>query len=225
METRPHEHIVKSFDAELARLTAEIAAMGRDAGAQLAAAFAALEQGDTAAARRVIEGDDRLDDSERRISQDVVRLLALRQPMAGDLREVLAALRVAADIERIGDHAVNIARRVLDLAAAAPQPPVAGLAAMAAAAAAMVEDVLRAWEQRDESLARAVWQRDSALDSQYSGLVRELLTWMMEDPRCITAGTHLLAVARNLERVGDYATNIAENVVFAVDFGELKAGR
>lgn len=225
MDPRPHEHIVRSFDAELARLTAEIAAMGRDAGAQLAAAFAALEQGDTVAARAVIEHDDRIDDRERGISQDVVRLLALRQPMASDLREVLAALRIASDIERIGDHAVNVARRVLDLAGTAPRPPVAGLAAMAAAAAAMVEDVLRAWEQRDEALARAVWQRDSALDTQYSGLVRELLTWMMEDPRWITAGTHLLGVARNLERIGDYATNIAESVWFAVGRGDLKAGR
>jgi len=216
MENRLHEHIVKSFDAELERLTVEIAAMGREAGAQLAAAFAALEQGDVDAARRVIDGDDRIDDLERAISQDVVRLLALRQPMARDLREVLAALRVASDIERIGDHAVNIARRVLDLDAAGALPPVAGLSAMASAAAALVEDVLQAWERRDEALARAVWQRDSALDTQYSGLFRELLTWMMESPRYITAGTHLLAVARNLERVGDYATNIAENVWFAV---------
>jgi phosphate transport system protein len=219
MNTESHEHIVRSYDDELTRLTGEIVDMGERAVAQLAAAMDALHRRDSAAARQVVENDDTLDEQERRISQDVLRLLALRQPMARDLREVLAALRIASDIERIGDYAENVARRSMSLNLAAPVPLAAGLSALAELATGMVREVLRAYGDRDAESAREVWKRDDRLDSQYTRLFRELLTCMTDDPRSITACTHLLFIAKNIERIGDHVTNIAEEVWFAVEGG------
>lgn len=214
MNTLPHDHIVKSYDAELARLTGELAAMGELAAAQLEAAMDALTSRDDDAAQRVIDRDDALDAREQESSHGGLRLLALRQPIARDLREILAALRIAADIERIGDYAANVAKRSLVLNESAPVPLAGGLAALSQLAAELMRGVLRAYRARDPELTHAVWRRDAELDALYTGLFRELLTFMIEDPRSITACTHLLFIAKNIERIGDHATNIAENVWF-----------
>ena len=212
-----HDHIVKSYDTEIARLAGEIAAMGELAVAQIEAAMDALARRDSDAAQRVADNDDVLDAREREIDHGVLRLLALRQPIARDLREILAALRIASDIERIGDYAENVARRSMALNQCAPVPLASGLTALAALAAEMVREVLRAYLARDARAARAVWERDAELDTLYTALFRELLTCMMEDPRSITACTHLLFIAKNLERIGDHATNLAEEVWFVVE--------
>ncbi|HEY9110748.1 MAG TPA: phosphate signaling complex protein PhoU [Rhodanobacteraceae bacterium] len=214
MPTPTHDHIVKSYDTELARLTGELVTMGATATAQLDAAMDALDRRDSRAAQRVVDNDDVLDEQEYRISQDVLRLLALRQPMARDLREVLAALRIASDIERIGDYAANVAKRSMTLNLSAPVPLATGLPALAEVAGEMVHEVLGAYRSRDAESAHRVWERDAELDTLYTGLFRELLTYMMEDPHSITACTHLLFIAKNIERIGDHATNIAENIWF-----------
>lgn len=220
--TQCHDHIVKSFDTELVRLTGEIVAMGELSVAQLDNAIDALGKRDSRAAQRIVDNDDALDSQERRISDDVLRLLALRQPMARDLREILAALRIASDIERIGDYAANIARRSMTLNLSAPVPLVAGLPALVKVAGDMLRAVLDAYRHRDDAAARVVWERDSELDALYNGLFRELLTHMVENPRSITASSHLLFIAKNIERIGDHATNISENIWFVVRGSLLK---
>ena len=210
------EHIIKSYDSELARLTGEIVRMGELSVTQLESAIDVVERRDERAAQRVVANDDAIDQLEQEISHDVVRLLALRAPMAGDLRNVFAALRIAADIERIGDYAANVAKRSIPLSMAAPIHPTSGLAHLAELAAAEVREVLRAYRDRDAERAYQVWKDDVELDDAYTGYFRQLLTYMMEDPRNITPCTHLLFMAKNLERIGDHATNIAENVYFLV---------
>jgi phosphate transport system protein len=216
MTAPTHDHLVKSYDEEMSRLTGEIAAMGELAAKQLEAAMDALGKRDSKAAQRVADNDDEIDNRERQISNDVLRLLALRPPMARDLREVLAALRIASDIERIGDYATNVARRSMTLNLSAPVPLVGSLAPMARMACRLVRDAMRAYGAQDAELAYSVWERDADLDALYTTLFRELLTYMMEDPRSITACTHLLFIAKNIERIGDHATNIAENIWFVV---------
>lgn len=216
MNSDRRDHVVKSFDADLARLNQDVAGMGDLAARQLDDALAALGRGDAAAAGRVIDGDDALDAQERRVNEAVLRLLALRQPMARDLRAVLAALRLANDIERIGDHAVNVARRAASAAAVTAGLPTAGLLSMGRLAHQMLCDAVQAYRLRDAAAAHEVWQRDDELDALYLTLFRELLTYMMEDPRTITRCTELLFVAKDLERIGDYTTNVAEDVWFIV---------
>jgi phosphate transport system protein len=211
-----HDHIVRSYDDELKRLTGEIQRMGELALDQLEAAIGAVMQRDSDAAARVVHGDERIDAIEQEVSQDVVRLLALRQPMARDLREVFVALRIASDIERIGDYAANVAKRSMILNQSAPVRLAGALPRLARLAAALLRDVLAAYRDGDDGRALAAWARDEELDEQYTGLFRELLTYMMEDPRNITPCTHLLFMAKNVERIGDHATNIAENVHFLV---------
>jgi phosphate transport system protein len=210
------EHIIKSYDEELTRLTGEIVRMGELSVSQLGAAIDVVERRDERAAQRVVGNDDAIDLLEQEISHDVVRLLALRAPMAGDLRNVFAALRIAADIERIGDYAANVAKRSIPLSMVAPVAPVGGLGILAELAAAVVREVLLAYRDRDAERAYQVWKDDVFLDEAYTGYFRQLLTYMMEDPRNITPCTHLLFMAKNIERIGDHATNIAENVWFQV---------
>jgi phosphate transport system protein len=210
------EHIVKSYDDELKRLTGEIQRMGEIALAQLDAAIDAVMERDSETAMKVVQGDGSIDALEHEVSHDVVRLLALRQPMARDLREILAALRIAADIERIGDYAANVAKRSIILNQSAPVQLTYVLPRLARIAEGLVRDVLGAYRDNDADRALAAWARDEELDEQHTGLFRELLTYMMEDPRNITPCTHLLFMAKNLERIGDHATNIAENVYFLV---------
>jgi phosphate transport system protein len=210
------EHIIKSYDDELTRLTGEIVRMGELSVSQLEAAIDVVERRDERAAQHVVINDDAIDQLEQDISHDVVRLLALRAPMAGDLRNVFAALRIAADIERIGDYAANVAKRSIPLSMVAPVAPVGGLGLLAELAAAEVREVLQAYRDRDAERAYQVWKDDVVLDEAYTGYFRQLLTYMMEDPRNITPCTHLLFMAKNIERIGDHATNIAENVWFQV---------
>ncbi len=210
------DHIIKSYDSELTRLTGEIVRMGELAATQLEAAIDVLERRDERAARRVVGNDEAIDQLEHDISHDVIRLLALRAPMAGDLRNVYAALRIASDIERIGDYAANVAKRSIPLSMVAPVAPVGGLSHLAKLAAGEVREVLLAYRDRDTEAAYKVWKNDVVLDEAYTGYFRQLLTYMMEDPRNITPCTHLLFMAKNIERIGDHATNIAENVWFQV---------
>ena len=210
------EHIVKSFDNELQRLTQEIGRMGEIATSQLDAAVDVLMRRDSKAAQRVVANDEAIDALEREVSHDVLRLLALRQPMARDLREVYATLRISSDIERIGDYAANVAKRSMVLNQNAPVTPVQGLPLLARLANELVREAVAAYLGRDADRALAVRERDVELDAQYTELFRALLTYMAEDPKQITACTHLLFMAKNIERIGDHATNIAENVWFLV---------
>ena len=213
MNSTPHEHIVKSYDEDQRRIVEDVVRMGQAAVAQLEAALDVVERRDDSAARRIVANDESIDESERRISHDVM-LLALRGPMARDLREILAGLRIPADLERIGDYAANVAKRSIALNTSPPLPHVAGLRALGLLAAGQVRQALRAYREGDAELALQVRENDARLDEQYTGLFRELLTYMMEDPRNITPCTHLLFMAKNLERIGDHATSIAENVWF-----------
>jgi len=220
-----NEHIVKSFDSELQRLYGEIGRMGEIAIAQLDAAIDVLMRRDSKAADRVIANDDAIDALEHEVSTDVLRLLALRQPMARDLREVYAALRISSDIERIGDYAANVAKRSRILNESAPVAPVRRLPALAKLANELVRDAVQAYRDRDADRALAVRNRDIEVDEAYTALFRELLTYMAEDPKQITPCTHLLFMAKNIERIGDHATNIAENTWFLVHGEPLPAGR
>ncbi|OHE85367.1 MAG: phosphate transport system regulatory protein PhoU [Lysobacterales bacterium RIFOXYD1_FULL_69_11] len=215
MGTNMHDHIVKSYDEEQKRLLAETLRMGEMAAAQLEAALDVVKRRDDKAAERIVANDDALDALEQEISHDVMKL-ALRGPMARDLREILAAIRVASDIERIGDYAANVAKRSTALNLAPPLPQVSGLHAIGTLAVQQLRDVLTAYRDSDVEAAQRIRDRDAEIDTAYTALFRELLTYMMEDARAITPCTHLLFMAKNIERVGDHATNIAENVWFLV---------
>jgi len=219
-----HNHIVKSYDDEQRALLDELIRMGQMSVSQLEAALDVVERRDDKAAERVIGNDDAIDALEQQVNQDVVRLIR-RGPLAGDLRVILAALRVASDIERIGDLAANIAKRSMALNLTPPLPHTRGLDALGRLAARQVRDVLDAYVQRDGDAALRLRANDVELDTLYTGLFRELLTYMMEDARAITPCTHLLFMAKNLERIGDHATNIAENVWFLVHGEELMPPR
>jgi phosphate transport system protein len=211
----PHDHIVKSYDDEQRRLLDEIIRMGEMAASQLEAALDVVARRDDKAAERIIGNDEAIDALERQVDHDVMRL-ALRGPMARDLRTILAALKVAADIERIGDYAANVAKRSIALNLSPPLPHTRGLDALGRLAAEQVRAVVAAYRDNDAEAAQRVRARDAELDTLYTGLFRELLTYMMEDARAITPCTHLLFMAKNLERIGDHATNVAENIWFLV---------
>src|SRR5882724_5731702 len=219
------EHIIKSYDEELRRLTGTITQMGGLAESQLAAAMDAVIKRDSDLAATVVETDGKVDTLEHEVGLLVVRLLALRQPMARDLRDILAALKIASDLERICDYAANVAKRSIALNQAPPVRPVYALPRMAHLAELLVKDVIDAYVARGAEKAYAVWTRNAELDEMYSGLFRELLTYMMEDPRNISASTHLLFMAKNIERIGDHATNIAEDVYYLVHGTPLTEAR
>ena len=205
-------------------LAGEIRRMGEMACAQLSAALDVVDKRDDKAAERIIANDEAIDALEREVSHDVMRL-ALRGPLAADLRIILAALRISADIERIGDYAANVAKRSLTLNRTPPLPHTRGLRSLGELALQQVRDVLTAYQELDETAALRVRARDAELDAQYTSLFRELLTYMMEDAHSITPCTHLLFMAKNLERIGDHATNIAENIWFLIHGEELMAPR
>ena len=210
------EHIIKSYDEELSRLNKIIVEMGGLAESQLASAIDAVVQRDSDLAGRVVEGDAAVDQLERDLDNLAIRLLALRQPMARDLREIVVALKIASDLERICDYAANVAKRSIALSQAPPIQPVYALPRMGRLALLLVKDVIDAYVERDPEKALAVWNRDEELDEMYASIFREFLTYMMEDPRNIGACTHLLFMAKNIERIGDHATNIAENLYYLV---------
>jgi len=217
------EHINKSFDSELDRLYDEIRQMGELAIAQLNAAIDVLNRRDSNAAARVVANDEAIDTLENEISMDVLKLLALRQPMARDLREVYAALRISSDIERIGDYASNVAKRSMVLNNNPPLPATARIGRLARTAVQLLSDALQAYAEGDADLAAKVRDADADLDAMYTSFFRELVTYMMEDPRTIGACTHLMFMAKNIERIGDHATNIAENTWFVVH-GDMPEG-
>jgi phosphate transport system protein len=211
------EHIVKSFDAELTSLDNMIIEMGGLAETQLAGAIDAMVKRDVTRAAEIRESDLQIDALESEIDQLAIKLIALRQPLAQDLRVVVAALKIASKLERIGDYAKNIAKRTVALAEA---PNMGGatitIVRMGQLVQVMIKNVLDAYIARDVQKANDVLARDFEVDQLNTSLFRELLTYMMEDPRNITSCTHLLFVAKNVERIGDHATSIAEQVHFIV---------
>ena len=217
------DHILKSFDTELDRLYDEIKRMGELAMSQLDAAVDVLGRRDSNAAARVVANDDAIDAMESAVSMDVLKLLALRQPMARDLREVYAALRISADIERIGDYATNVAKRSIVLNNTPALPITGRIARLAKIANQLLADALKAYAEGDAALAAKVRDADVELDAMYTSFFRELVTYMMEDPRTIGACAHLMFMAKNIERIGDHATNIAENTWFVVH-GDMPEG-
>lgn len=222
--TQPAAHTVKSFDEDLDRLRTMVSEMGGLAEAQIAAAIDALVRRDIDAAAEVVANDARLDEMEAEAEREAITLIALRAPMADDLREIIAVIKIAAVLERIGDYAKNIGKRVPALAQAAPAQPVVIIPEMAREASDMVRRALDAYVDRDPDLAQEVMESDQRVDDFYNSLFRSLLTYMMENPHHISQSAHLLFIAKNLERVGDHATNIAEMVLFSVT-GERIADR
>ena len=209
-------HTVKAFDDDLGELRALISEMGGRAEAAISDAMQALVRRDLDDAARIVEDDKRIDAMEAEVERQVVRLIALRAPMADDLREILAALRISGVIERMGDYAKNIAKRVPVLQDVRGIEPLSILPAMARIVSEMVHDVLDAFAARDADAAVEVCVRDKMVDDFYNSLFRTLLTYMMENPHNITTSTHLLFIAKNLERIGDHATNVAEMIYFSV---------
>jgi phosphate transport system protein len=210
------EHLVKSFGAELKKLRGMITQMGGIVESQVALATTAIMERDSAAATRAVEEDAKVDALEREIEQFVIRMLALRQPMAADLRQIVASLKITGDIERIGDYAANVAKRSIVLEQFSLPYSLAGLNHMARLVQAQLKSIMDALENDDADKAVEVWRSDRVVDDIYNALFRELITYMMEDPRNITPCTHLLFIAKNLERIGDHTTNIAETVHYAV---------
>lgn len=220
------DHIVKAYDAELDLIGAKIAEMGGIAEKMLSDAMDALASLDVALAQKVLGSDPRLDGLQREIEDQAVRTIARRQPMAVDLRELVASIHIAGDLERVGDLAKNIAKRAIKVADDARVPrAIVGLKHMAEVAALQLKNVLDAYAERDAERAKQVWSRDAELDALEDAVFRDLLTFMMEDPRNISFCAHLLFCGKNLERVGDHATNIAENVHFMVSGAPLPVNR
>jgi phosphate transport system protein len=207
------EHIVRSYDQELSELRQRIVEMGGFAEKILADATEALVKRNTRLAQEAIAADKRLDVLQREVEDRAILIIAKRQPMAVDLRQIVSAFRLAGDIERIGDLAKNIAKRVLAINGQYPaQKVLLGAQHLSALVLSQLKDVFDSYAHGNDELARKVWSRDDEVDALYTSLFRELLTYMMEDPRNITFCTHLLFCAKNIERIGDHATNIAETV-------------
>jgi phosphate transport system protein len=211
------EHIVSSYDNDLQGLRRRISEMGGIAEKMLVESIAALVRHDKILAQTVISSDSRLDVLQREVEESAILTIARRQPLAVDLRETISAIRVSGDVERIGDLAKNIAKRALAIGGDfQPQKIVVGLQHMSDLVLGQLKDVLDAYSQQDTAKAIDVWKRDGAIDALYTSLFRELLTYMMEDPRNISFCTHLLFCAKNIERIGDHTTNIAETVHYLV---------
>jgi phosphate transport system protein len=212
------EHTMKAFDADLQDLARMVAEMGGLAEKQIADSVTALARRDATLAQRVIALDPAIDTLQREVEEKAILTIARRQPMAVDLREIVGALRVSNDLERIGDLAKNIAKRVVALGSDFHSHKVIrGVEHMAEMVLAQLKQVLDAFVRRDVDKAMAVWRGDEAIDAVNNSLFRELLTYMMEDPRNITFCTHLLFCSKNIERMGDHATNIAETVHYIVE--------
>jgi phosphate transport system protein len=211
------EHIVSSYDNDLQGLRRRISEMGGIAEKMLVESIAALVRHDKILAQSVISSDSRLDVLQREVEESAILTIARRQPLAVDLRETISAIRVSGDVERIGDLAKNIGKRALAIGGDfQPQKIVVGLQHMSDLVLGQLKDVLDAYSQQDTAKAIDVWKRDGAIDALYTSLFRELLTYMMEDPRNISFCTHLLFCAKNIERIGDHTTNIAETVHYLV---------
>lgn len=209
------EHTVKAFDEDITRLRGLIAEMGGLAELSIQEAMEAMIKGDQELADGVVKRDKKIDALESEVDKLSVRIIALRAPMADDLREVIAALKIAGVVERIGDYSKNIAKRVGKIEARKHFEPLTLLPAMADIAAEMVHDVLTAYAARDPVLAKEVIATDNKVDSFYNSIFRNVVSYMVENPATISSAAQILFVARNLERIGDHATNVAEMVHFA----------
>jgi len=219
-------HVAKAYQEELNLLDHKIAQMGGLTEHNLGRAFDALNNHDPQLAERVIISDAEIDRLQAEIEEQVISMIALRAPLAEDLRHIMAALKITGDLERIGDLAKNIAKRSRAIAAEQhPKPLMLGLRNMVERALSQLKDVLDAYADRNADLALQVWRRDEQIDAMYNSVFRELLTYMMEDPRNIGMCTHLLFGAKNLERIGDHTTNIAETIHFFVHGREIEADR
>jgi phosphate transport system protein len=219
------EHIVKAFTEQLESLANTVAQMGGLAEAQFANSIEAIAKRDGKLAEAAIGSDERVDRIQQTIEEHALKLLALRQPMAVDLRATLAAIKIANELERIGDLAKNIGKRALVLNREPPIRLTQSLARMGRQSLAQLKMVLDAYSDRDAEAARNVWRHDEEIDELYNSLFRELLTYMMEDPRTIGLCTHLLFIAKNIERAGDHATNIAETVFHMVTGSFMRLDR
>ena len=220
------EHTAKAFDSDLQELTRKVAEMGGLAEREIADAIQALTRRDVALAKRVVATDPTIDALQQEIEEKAILTIARRQPMAVDLREIVAALRVSNDLERIGDLAKNIGKRVGALEGDFyPSKLLRGVEHMTSLVLGQLKQVLDAYAARDLASALAVWKGDEEIDALCTSLFRELLTYMMEDPRNITACTHLLFCAKNLERIGDHVTNVAENAYYVLTGSQLPPHR
>ena len=209
------EHTVKAFDQDIGQLRGLISQMGGLAENAIAQSMSALQRGHGELSAQIAADDKKIDAIEAEVERFAVRIIALRAPMADDLREVIAALKIAAVVERIGDYAKNIAKRVPQLESEHRIDPMSTLPAMGRMAAEMVHDALNAFAARDWQAAMRVCESDVALDDFYDSIFRTLVTYMVENPKTISQCAHLLFIAKNLERIGDHATNVAEMVYFA----------
>lgn len=219
-------HTVRSYEEELNQLAAEVARMGGLTEAQVSSAVEAVARRDVALSEAVVARDERIDALEMDIESRCIRLVALRQPLADDLRQTLSAIKIAGNLERCGDLAKSIAKRGLVLNEAEPIIPLTrSIERLGRLVAARLKDVLDAYANGDVARADAVWARDQEVDEHYNSLFRELLTYMMGDPRTITPCAHLLFIAKNLERIGDHATNIAEIVHYQLTGESLNTPR
>ena len=219
------QHIVRAYAQELQHLRDLITEMGGLVESQVGLAAQAVTTGDADIAARAVEQDPAVDQLERDAEQFVIRLLALRQPMAMDLRQIVAALKIIGDLERIGDYAANVAKRSIVLAQFTLSISLSGLSHMARLVQENLKLTIDAYGESDAAKAVEVWQSDQAVDDLYNTIFRELVTYMMEDPRNITPCTHLLFIAKNLERIGDHATNVAETIHYAVTGESLPGTR
>lgn len=210
-------HTVTSYDVEQDELDAAVSKMGGIVEDLVWRSFRALERRNPELADQTVQADDAVDRLERDVQERTIQLIARRQPVADDLRHAFAVLKIAGDLERVGDLAKNIARRA-KLVSTAEQPRniLTGLEHMTELAARQLKDVLDAWSARDADRAMNVWRSDAGLDALYSSVFREAIAWMIEDPRTIEHSTHLLFAAKNLERIGDHTTNVAEQIIFLV---------
>ncbi|WP_082126416.1 phosphate signaling complex protein PhoU [Aurantiacibacter marinus] len=215
MGTDNMDHTVKAFDDDITRLRGLIAEMGGLAELAISEALSALVSGDEDLAQQVIERDVKLDALEAEVDAMAVRVLALRAPMAADLREIVAALKISGVIERIGDYSKNIAKRIGHIEGRSKFEPLTLLPAMGEVAAEMVHDVLTAYAARDPVMAREVIERDAKVDAFYDSIFRNVVSHMVENPATISSAAQLLFVARNIERIGDHATNVAEMVHYS----------
>ena len=219
------KHLVKSYDEDIEQITKLITEMGALVERQVSDSAQALVDGDEALARSVIERDSEVDGLEERLDQTAIRVLARRQPMAIDLRIIAMALKISNDLERMGDYSVNIAKRTLRIQDHSPVRTIGTFTVMADICQEMVKDVLDAYIARDPVKAMAVWKRDEEVDNAYNSIFRELLTYMLEDPRNISSCIDLIFIAKNLERIGDHATNIAEKIHYMIHGDEINRER
>lgn len=209
------EHTVKAFDEDITRLRGLITEMGGLAEVAIQESLDAMVRGDEDLARKVVERDKKIDSLEAEVDKLAVRIIALRAPMADDLREVIAALKIAGVVERIGDYSKNIAKRVGEIEGRNHFEPLTLLPAMGELAGEMVHDVLTAYAARNAELALEVIAADAKVDAFYNSIFRNVVSYMVENPATISSAAQLLFVARNIERIGDHATNVAEMVHFS----------